>query len=312
MATNGIGDPKPKKIFMWINPRSLSTSFEKCVGLMDGIQTWHEPYTTCYFNQLFNDPETFTKFPKMNIFVNQFLKATKLLEAGGHIYDGGNLQPTTNFTRDWVKEQLEKPIQEDKQFMFIKDTAMGVDGYYDKLPNIEAKHTFIIRNPHRVVFSARRLLMHLYEHKGDPDDFNLSGDHPFMAWEKLSPDPLFKLWNYVRENIDPNPIVIDADDLQNYPEETLRKYCEAVGIPFKKKYTNWPKSDESLKYFHGALEQMVWGKNEGVYDAAFLSSCILPLTKPLPDKVPEKCEGYAAEFREGYKIMYETRLKPTE
>lgn len=98
MATNGIGDPKPKKIFMWINPRSLSTSFEKCVGLMDGIQTWHEPYTTCYFNQLFNDPETFTKFPKMNIFVNQFLKATKLLEAGGHIYDGGNLQPTTNFT----------------------------------------------------------------------------------------------------------------------------------------------------------------------------------------------------------------------
>lgn len=277
---------------------------------MDNAQTWHEPYTSCYFNLLFNDPEVFAKFPRMKAFLGQFVKAQKVVEAGGHLYEGGNLTAVSNFTHDWVKEQLEKPVAEGKDFMFIKDTAFGIDGYYDKLPKIDAKHTFIIRHPHRVVLSARRLLMHLYEFDGAPDDFDMSSGHPFMAWDKLSPDPLFKLWNYVRENIDPNPIVIDADDLQNHPEQMLKKYCEAVGIPFKKKYLTWDKSDESLRFFYGALEQMVWGKNEGVYDAAFLSSCFLPLKGPIPDKIPEKCVGYEREFHDGYDVMYKTRLRP--
>ncbi|KAJ8040355.1 hypothetical protein HOLleu_14619 [Holothuria leucospilota] len=309
MAANGTSSA-PKKIFMWVNPRSLSTSFEKCVGFMDGAQTWHEPYVTCYFNLLFNDPDTFTTFPKMKTFVKQFYNAQKLIDAGGHLYQGGNLTSSKQFNHDWVKDQLEKPLAEGKSFMFIKDAAFGIDGYYDKLPEVEAKHTFLIRHPHRVALSVRRLLSHLVEYGGKMEDFEIGSGHPFMAWEKLSPDPMYKLWNYVRENIDPNPIVIDADDLQNHPEQMLRKYCEAVGIPFKKKYLKWEKSDESLKYFYGALDQLVWGKNEGVYDAAFLSSSFLPLNSPVPETIPDNCIGYANEFQEGYKKMYETRIKP--
>lgn len=172
------------------------------------------------------------------------------------------------------------------------------------------KHTFLIRHTHRQALSARRLLMHLYNHEGEPDDFDLGTDHPFMAWEKLSPDPLFKWWNYVRENIDPNPIVIDADDLQNHPEDIMMKYCTAVGIPFEKKHLQWDGSDKSLKYFNGSLEQMVWGRNEHIYDAAFMSSRFLPLKDKPVETLPKGCLGYEQEFRDGYKAMYETRLKP--
>lgn len=133
---------------------------------------------------------------------------------------------------------------------------------------IEAKHTFTIRHPYRMALSVQRLLASTFDFEGDPSDLDIGSGHPFMTWEKLSPDPVFKLWKHVRENIDPNPIVIDADDLQTHPEQILRKYCENVGIPFKKEYLQWEKSDESLKYFNVALEQMVWGKTEHVYDAA--------------------------------------------
>lgn len=100
MSANGVNNKpssKENKIFMWINPRSLSTSFEKCVGCMDNAQTWHEPYTSCYFNLLFNDPATFALFPGMRAFVGQFMNAQKLVDAGGHLYEGGNLSPVTKF-----------------------------------------------------------------------------------------------------------------------------------------------------------------------------------------------------------------------
>ncbi|KAJ8048068.1 hypothetical protein HOLleu_00236 [Holothuria leucospilota] len=309
MAANGTSST-PNRVFMWINPRSLSTSFEKCVGFMDGAQIWHEPYTTCYFNLLFNDPETKKLFPGMELFAKKFYEAQKLIDAGGHLYQGGNLTSSKKFNYDWVKAQLENPLEDGKKFMFMKDAAFSIDGHYDKLPEqVDVKHTFIIRHPNRVALSVRRLLSQLVGFEGKVEDFDIGSGHPFMAWEKLSPDPMYKLWNYVRENIDPNPIVIDADDLQTDPEQILRKYCEAVGIPFKKKYLKWEKSDESLKYFYGALDQMVWGKNEGCYDAAFLSSSFQPLSGPVPATIPDNCVAYAEEFREGYKVMYETRIK---
>lgn len=49
----------------------------------------------------------------------------------------------SSYRHDWVKEQLEKPVQEGKNVMFIKDTAMGVDGLYDKLPNVRSFLTYI-------------------------------------------------------------------------------------------------------------------------------------------------------------------------
>lgn len=64
---------------------------------MDGAQTWHEPYVTCYFNLLFNNEETFQIFPGMKAFAKQFYNAQKLIDAGGHLYQGGNLISSKQF-----------------------------------------------------------------------------------------------------------------------------------------------------------------------------------------------------------------------
>ncbi|KAJ8040354.1 hypothetical protein HOLleu_14618 [Holothuria leucospilota] len=309
MAADGTNSA-PKKIFMWLNPRSISTAFEKCVSFMDGAQNWHEPYLTCLFNDLFEDEETFKTFPGMKVFAKQFHDAEKLVETGGHPYQGGNLRLSKDFNWDWVKEQLEGPLAEGKTFMFIKDAAFSIDGHYDKLPEVPSKHTFLLRHPHRTALSVRHVLSHLYEFPGKEEDFDIQSGHPFMQWEKLSRDPMYNLWNYVRENIDPNPVVIDADDLQNHPEQMLRKYCEAVGIPFKKKFLKWEKSDEYLRGFYGSLDQLVWGKNEGVYDSAMLSTCFRPPKGPIPEKAPDNCIAYVNEIMDGYNKMYETRIKP--
>ncbi|KAJ8040356.1 hypothetical protein HOLleu_14620 [Holothuria leucospilota] len=183
--------------------------------------------------------------------------------------------------------------------MFIKDEALGIDGHYDKLPEWMLKRTFIICHPRRVALLMCRLLSHPVEYEGNIEDFEIELGHPFMAWEKLSPDPMYKLWNYVRDNIDPNPIVFDADDLQKDPEQMLRKYCEAVGIPYKEKFLKWEKSDESLKYFNGALDQLVWGRNVGIYDAAFLPSCFFPLQGLIPDTIPDNCTATRKSFETG-------------
>lgn len=37
---------------------------------------------------------------------------------------------------EYIKEQLEKPLDEGKKFLLIKDMALGIDGNYDLLPKV--------------------------------------------------------------------------------------------------------------------------------------------------------------------------------
>lgn len=131
---------------------------------------------------------------------------------------------------------------------------------------------------------------------------------------KIPPNPCHDLWKYVKENIDPNPVVIDADDLQTFPEQILRKYCEAVNIPFKTKYLQWEESDQSIKYFNGCLVQMVLGKRLHFYETAFTSSHFKPIksSKPNFEDLTPDCQRYVMENQEGYKEMFESRIKPDQ
>ncbi|XP_071854030.1 uncharacterized protein [Apostichopus japonicus] len=299
------------RIFLWASPRSISTAFEKCVTQMEGAMVWHEPYCSIYFNRVFQNPETFVKFPRMKALGSQFQKAVKMFDSVKGQYEGGNLERAENFTYEYIKEQLEKPLDEGKKFLLIKDMALGIDGNYDLLPKGPFRHTFLIRHPNRTSLSVRKLVAHVYEYEGDLDKFvEMQKGHPFMSWDMLSVDPLYNLYKYVKENIDPNPVVIDADDLQNHPDKILKKYCEAVGIPWDDKYLTWNASDEFLKYMHGAVEQIILGKIQGVYDRAFGSTQFYRSDGKPPIEIPEVCRMYADEFREGYKVMYENRLKP--
>lgn len=312
MASTMATEDKDNRIFLWFNPRSMSTAFTKCVSFMEGAHVWNEPYASCMLNEWFSNPEDMKRYPKLESTFQQLTGTCKKVQEFGHYYDGGTLKPTSVFTHEWFLGEIIKPLPKGKSFLFIKEDAACISGRFEMLPKVSFKHSFIIRNPLRSVSSVRKLFMTFFGYEDNPDDFDLYESNPFLDSETLPPNPCYDVWKYVKTNIDPNPVVIDADDLRNFPDKILRKYCEGVGIPFKAKYTKWERSDSSMKYFNGSLDLMVWGKQNHVYDTAFESDCFTPTTSPLPqfDDLTPDGQRYVLDLQDGFNEMYQSRLKP--
>ena len=111
-----------------------------------------------------------------------------------------------------VKHRLE---QATSKHVFVKDMGFCVpkDGL-QYLP-LGYKHTFLIRNPLRTIYSYRK---------------SITDDRYFVQGCFVKEQ--YDLWMHVKENLDSNPVVIDADDLLTKPKETLSAYCAAVGLPY--------------------------------------------------------------------------------
>ncbi|MEV4847324.1 hypothetical protein AB0K20_29415 [Micromonospora matsumotoense] len=83
-----------------------------------------------------------------------------------------------------------------------------------------ATHTFIIRHPTEAIASHFAL---------NP---KLGRDEIGFAW-------LCEVFEAVRSATGTTPTVIDSDDLLDRPEDTVRAYCAAVGIPFVPEALSW-------------------------------------------------------------------------
>lgn len=110
---------------------------------------------------------------------------------------------------------MERPV-------FFKDTT---DFHYPAVLADEdflaaATHTFIIRHPAEAIASHHAL---------NPD---LGRDEVGFAW-------LYEIFEAVRAATGDTPVVIDSDDLLDRPTETVRAYCEAVGIDFRPDALSW-------------------------------------------------------------------------
>lgn len=147
----------------------------------------------------------------------------------------------------------------------------------------------------------------LTNYKDDPADFDV------LTGSYYSKDAMHFLWKHVQETgRDPNPIIIDAEDLVNHPDKILPKYLDALGIPFHEKYLTWDASVESLKTWRGCVENVIIGKRMGVFDKAFKSSCFMPNPRPVPAKedLTPTLVNIAEFLMPGYQEMYEKRIKP--
>ncbi|XP_070581561.1 uncharacterized protein [Ptychodera flava] len=111
-----------------------------------------------------------------------------------------------------------------KDVILCKDIAMCLDGKYDRLPKGYI-HTFLIRDPRLSVRSLCKVL----EITNQPKSMPLTG----------GVKQLYDLHNYVTNTLKQQSIIIDASDLANQPEKLIRKFCEAVGIPYCESYLNW-------------------------------------------------------------------------
>ncbi|SCG69347.1 sulfotransferase family protein [Micromonospora halophytica] len=108
------------------------------------------------------------------------------------------------------------------QPVFFKDTT---DFHYPALLADEdflsaATHTFIIRDPAEAIASHHAL---------NP---RLGRDEIGFAW-------LYEIFTAVQDATGTTPVVVDSDDLLARPAETVRAYCEAVGITFLPDALSW-------------------------------------------------------------------------
>lgn len=136
--------------------------------------------------------------------------------------------------------------------VFVKDFGLAVNSEVLRqyLP-IGYKHTFLIRHPYLAYRSYRKALcaqmVAIGRLSGEDDencDLALMGAAPGALVE----DYFLKnheMWKYVRENIDPNPVVVDSSDLLQNPARIMSKYCDAVGLPYSDSLLTWEATADS-------------------------------------------------------------------
>ncbi|MEU5902646.1 MULTISPECIES: sulfotransferase [Streptomyces] len=171
-----------------------------------------------------------------------------------------------------------------KSRLFFKDTTdfhyPGVLADQDFLRNV--CHTFIIRDPKEVIASHFAL-------------------NPELRRDEVGFARLHELFLAVTEAQGAEPVVVDSDDLIERPEDTVRAYCESVGLPF---------DATSLSWSPGMPDD--WKLTARWHQDASTTNGFVKSRKNYPDTVdnhPVLAEHYRAELP-FYTYLHERRLRP--
>ena len=94
-------------------------------------------------------------------------------------------------------------------------------------------HTFLIRHPEKAIKSVYRQTLNFKE----------------SLWSHLVVDELgfkeqYLMFEYIRNDLNMDVMVIDADDLMRNPKYVLREYCHFVGLEFDNCMLEWKKDEE--------------------------------------------------------------------
>ena len=177
--------------------------------------------------------------------------------------------------------------------VFLKNHAYFVEGnyeYYTKGRFTHLKHTFLIRNPNKSIPS----LIKACEMCGFP----ATGDDNGI-------EQLYNMFKTV-QLVNPNPVVIDADDLLMNPRDMMERFCSTTGLPFQETMLTWTPGIVSdwtelacYKEWHGT---------------AMMSSGFI---KPTPSATEVPATAYPQEVVDViqrvlpfYEAMYAVRMRP--
>jgi Sulfotransferase domain len=127
-----------------------------------------------------------------------------------------------------------------------------------------------------------------------------------LSYIKKNPEPTLedlgfvqqqKIFDFVRDQTASVPIVVDARDVLESPERTLRLLCGAIGVEFDKAMLSWP---AGLRETDG-----IWAKYW--YDDVARSTSFQPYQSK-EGVVPDRLREIYAQCRECYDRLYEYRL----
>ncbi|XP_072022513.1 uncharacterized protein [Amphiura filiformis] len=259
-----------RRVLLWTIPRSISTAFERCVAGLDNVAIIHEPYTTAYYF----GPD------------RQYLQTPFLPVEYGYSYQN-------------IKDQLEGD-HKDKQLVFCKDHAYSLDKRYDKIPS-GFTHTILIRDPAKSMSS-------FYDVCTMPVCLNY-GLLRHVLPEGYAFKELYELYEYIKNNLGQEPAIIDADDLIQYPEQIVRRYCDAIGVEFTNAMLDWDPSTSVTTTWSSTMKLL---KQVGVYEKALSSNGFTPRKPKVMDlsSLPEDVQIAVKICQPYYDKLYEKRIVP--
>jgi hypothetical protein len=181
---------------------------------------------------------------------------------------------------DWRKiiAHLTGSIGNAKRIFFQKQMT------HHLLPEIDREwlgtvtNCFLIRDPREVINSY-------IKKREDP------------ALEDLGFVQQAEIFDFVQTRTNTIPPVIDAKDVLQDPERTLRRLCEAVGVNFSKSMLSWP---PGLRDTDG-----IWARHW--YGEVAKTTSFQPY-RPTGYEPPEKLRELYERCRDCYEKLYEHRL----
>ena len=289
--------PTSTRVILWSNPRCLSTVFLKAMNKVDSIQLICELYESAYEfgpERNLNTPNDVMCEKVINAQMDQFSIAPR-----------PNLYDDDICTYEWVRNTMQSEFP-GKSVIFAKEFPFSIEGRYDLLPE-GYRHTFLIRQPAKCFASLKRVIDRIY-------DTPIPLDCGHMARFKT----MYELMEHTRHNGQPNPVVIDADDLQRHPESILRQYCQATSIPYDSKLLQWDAGDELLHTMVATKKMLLNGmiKDGGYFADAFRSTKINPPTTNGPssssasEEMSEDLKNAIESNQPFYDMLYALRIKP--
>ena len=171
------------QVILWSVPRGGSTAVERSIRELPEVNVLHEPH------------------------MNAFSFGPEQPHPNTHkLKDGTPLRFRPAATYKATQSRIVSLARERKH-LFIKEISYHVaHKYRDYVEGdfAQFKHTFLIRKPLKVVLSLYKALQN--------SQFQWGFNPAEIGFEEL-----YNLYETVRGSIDPNPLVIDSDDLFNQP-----------------------------------------------------------------------------------------------
>ena len=149
-------------------------------------------------------------------------------------------------TYKWLKHQMETGYP-DKKVVIFKEICYSAEGKFEYLPDSGCRHAFLIRNPTKVLHSWMQQSITFKDNFSDRYSARPIDDTTFFPHEEVF-KAMYDLYSYVKEKgLDPDPVILDADDLVNDPATILSGFCKTLGIPYSDELLSWDAGVDVVK-----------------------------------------------------------------
>ncbi len=181
---------------LWATPRSTSTAFEWMMRMRGDMQCLHEPFGEAWYR-------------------GEDAKAPRLT---------ADSPRTPGLTFNSVYQKIKDMAESGP--VFIKDMPPFTEGNWDDDFLDTFVHSFLIRDPAKVLYSLQR-------------SWEISGNLEGFERNEIGFDEQRRLFDLLCQREGKAPVVIDSDDLLQDPEALVEAYCDAIGIPFIREALSW-------------------------------------------------------------------------